>query len=201
VPTYSHHNVGGGKRGSDQEETHSFHILRIDIHILRSTRSRANWYCHGFDSTLILARSACLPHFFADDQIPYILLRPGGCSSSELVISVLDPSLVLVLVRWAYNRDRYATTYRCLVVAQHLCSRLCDHRDIHITTGSKIVENTRSDRSGDQCNGFFSLYNVSPSEPKKAATRADSRRFKGTHREVLLESTFKYRHCCKTSTS
>lgn len=76
----------------------------------------------------------------ADDEAPDVLLRPSGGTPSELVLSSLFASLV-----------------RHLVVSQHLRLVLFDDAHVDVGTGSEIVEHSRSDRTGDEVDGFLAL--------------------------------------------
>jgi hypothetical protein len=76
----------------------------------------------------------------ADDEAPDVLLRPSGGTPSELVLSSLFTSLV-----------------GHLVVSQHLRLVLFDDTDVDVGTGSEIVEHSRSDRTGDEVDGFLAL--------------------------------------------
>lgn len=88
--SYGYHNMT--RHG---QSIHVSASLCIHIHSLLPSRSSTDSNSLNLDSTLIFPSPTRHPHILRDDQIPDILLCPSGRSPSELVVAVLDTSLVL----------------------------------------------------------------------------------------------------------
>ena len=69
--------------------------LRIHVHPLAPIRSSKDRYSLEIDPTLIFPGSTRQFHLFPHYQIPHVLLCPSCRTAAELVVAILDPSLVL----------------------------------------------------------------------------------------------------------